>query len=139
MHLSFCRFLIEIDKFYQNEHFLSKKILSSNLILDKSRRNSMKFQIYFLIASAVAVQLEASNILAVWPVPSRSNFNVGLALFEQLAESGHKVSEIMQSVDKCLLIKIKPHAFRLIDNAYQSLCAARLPRKHQVRQTRKSG
>lgn len=52
----------------------------------------MKFSVYLLIASAVVVHLEAANILAVWPVPSRSHFNVGLALFERLAENGHNVS-----------------------------------------------
>lgn len=55
-------------------------------------RIDMKFFIYFFVFGVICTQLDASNILAVWPVHSRSHFSVGMALFEELAEKGHTVS-----------------------------------------------
>lgn len=52
----------------------------------------MRLQICFLAFFAIHGQLEAANILAVWPVLSRSHINVGFALFDKLAENGHTVS-----------------------------------------------
>lgn len=51
----------------------------------------MKFKI-FILTVALSQFVNAANILAVWPVVSRTQFSLGVVLFQKLAENGHNVS-----------------------------------------------
>lgn len=53
------------------------------------RQNSMKFLIFFI---SICTFANAANILAVWPVVSRTQFSLGMVLLHELAEKGHNVS-----------------------------------------------
>lgn len=37
------------------------------------------------------INIKAANILAVWPVTSRTQFSLGCVLFDELAKVGHTV------------------------------------------------
>lgn len=51
----------------------------------------MKFGVFFLFLLLIC-KIQASNILAIWPVVSRTHFTLGMTLFEKLAENGHNVT-----------------------------------------------
>lgn len=51
----------------------------------------MKVQI--LLFLVYISKFEAANILAVWPVTSRTQFSLSVALFNKLAEVGHNVRD----------------------------------------------
>jgi len=51
----------------------------------------MKFGFFILFLFLIS-EINASNILAVWPVVSRTHFTLGMTLFEKLAENGHTVT-----------------------------------------------
>lgn len=77
---------------------LGVRLFMSNIV--------MKGHLYFLLFSVLCSSINASNILAVWPVLSRSHFSVGVALLERLAENGHTVSKSMHNIDNQPLLKI---------------------------------
>ncbi|CAG9806766.1 unnamed protein product [Chironomus riparius] len=51
----------------------------------------MKFRVFILFLFLIS-QIKAANILAIWPVVSRTHFTLGMTLFEKLAENGHTVT-----------------------------------------------
>lgn len=95
----------------------------------------MKFEIFLISLSVIVTHIEASNILAVWPILSKSHFSVGIALFEKLAENGHTVSRVVQCTPDKFSLKINfiNDAFWREDNAYQPVRTERITSKHQVR------
>lgn len=53
----------------------------------------MKVQILlFLVFVISPFEAAKYNILAIWPVTSRTQFSLSVALFNKLAEVGHNVS-----------------------------------------------
>ncbi|CAO1444299.1 unnamed protein product [Diamesa hyperborea] len=49
----------------------------------------LKLFLFYLLTSSLS---DAANILGVWPVASRADYSLGLALFNELAANGHNIT-----------------------------------------------